>query len=101
MKTSTFMNIIALLAIGATLPLGAFAADPTKTVTSQGVTQTKTQKVKLRRLRLRRENITSRNLGWATQTAEFLAQESLESGGRRRTAAEALRVSASDAVRLM
>ena len=40
------MKIIALLAIGATLPLGAFAADPTKTVTSQGVTQTKTQKVK-------------------------------------------------------
>ena len=46
MKTSTFMKIIALLAIGATLPLGAFAADPTKTVTSQGVTQVKAEKVK-------------------------------------------------------
>ena len=51
MKTSTFMKIIALLAIGATLPLGAFAADPTKTVTSQGVTQTKTQKVKAEKVK--------------------------------------------------
>ena len=44
-------EIIALLAIGATLPLGAFAADPTKTVTSQGVTQTKTQKVKAEKVK--------------------------------------------------
>ena len=47
MKTSTFMKIIAALAISAAFPLGAFAAEPTKTMTEQGVTQkVKAEKVK-------------------------------------------------------
>ena len=39
MKTSMLMKIVAALAIGAAFPLGAIAAEPTKTTTQQGVIQ--------------------------------------------------------------
>jgi hypothetical protein len=39
MKTSILIKIAAALAIGAALPLGAIAAQPTKTTTEQGVIQ--------------------------------------------------------------
>jgi hypothetical protein len=37
MKTSTFIKIVAALAIGAAFPLGAIAAQPSKTTTERGV----------------------------------------------------------------
>jgi hypothetical protein len=47
MKTSILIKIAAALAIGAVLPLGAIAAQPTKTTTEQGVIQkVKAEKVK-------------------------------------------------------
>ena len=46
MKTS-IIKIVAALAIGAAFPLGAIAAQPTKTTTEQGVIQkVKAEKVK-------------------------------------------------------
>jgi hypothetical protein len=39
MKTSMLIKIVAALAIGAAFPLGAIAAQPTKTTTEQGVIQ--------------------------------------------------------------
>jgi hypothetical protein len=47
MKTSMLIKIVAALAIGAAFPLGAIAAQPTKTTTEQGVIQAvKAEKVK-------------------------------------------------------
>ena len=47
MKTSILTKIAAALAIGAAFPLGAIAAQPTKTTTEQGVIQkVKAEKVK-------------------------------------------------------
>ena len=47
MKTSILIKIAAVLAIGAAFPLGAIAAQPTKTTTEQGVIQkVKAEKVK-------------------------------------------------------
>ena len=47
MKTSILIKIAAALAIGAAFPLGAIAAQPTKTTTEQGVIQkVKAEKVK-------------------------------------------------------
>ena len=43
-KTSTFMNIIAALAIGVAFPLGTFAAEPTKATTQQGAVHKKAEK---------------------------------------------------------
>ena len=62
MKTSILIKIAAALAIGAAFPLGAIAAQPTKTTTEPGVIQ----KVKAERSS-RRENITSRPLGWSPE----------------------------------
>ena len=39
MKTSMLRKIVAALAIGAAFPLGAIAAQPTKTTTERGVIQ--------------------------------------------------------------
>jgi len=39
MKTSMLMKIAAALAIGAAFPLGAIAAQPTKTTTERGMIQ--------------------------------------------------------------
>ena len=55
MKTSILIKILAALAIGAAFPLGAIAAQPSKTMTQRGV---------MARRSRRRENIISHTLGW-------------------------------------
>ncbi len=68
MKTSMLMKIVAALAIGAAFPLGAIAAQPTKTTTERGVIQ----KVKAPAVKAPRKTLLRARLdGLLKRTATF------------------------------